>query len=174
MILIADIEADGFLDVVTQAHCLVLKDRETQLVYKFYGEESVPGVKGSLECGLNFMSKATTVVGHNFIGYDLPVLAKLYGYQFDNEVVDTLILSRILSPDRRLPRGCPGSIPNPVTGKNDRIGPHSLHAWGYRVSKSKPAHHDWATFSPEMLNRCEQDVHITDRVLTALMQENQL
>ena len=43
-------------------------------------------------------------------------------------------------------------------------GSHSLKAWGYRLGNNKgefAEETDWQTFSPEMLNYCEQDVWVT-------------
>ncbi|MEG2453301.1 MAG: exonuclease domain-containing protein [Clostridia bacterium] len=42
-------------------------------------------------------SRGAVLVGHNIISYDLPILyryAKSYGYKFDNDVMDTLVLAQ--------------------------------------------------------------------------------
>lgn len=86
-------------------------------------------------------------------------------------IIDTLVWSQTLNPDRKLPKGCPTIRPNPFTGKNDKVGPHSVDAWGYRVSRAKPSHHDWTKFSPEMLHRCSEDVVIQEKIFYALLEE---
>ena len=45
---------------------------------------------------------ATHIVGHNLIGFDLPVLRDVWGWEPgpDVRVVDTLILSRLANPSR--------------------------------------------------------------------------
>lgn len=47
-------------------------------------------------------SRGATLVGHNVIGYDYPIIARFaepMGYVFDNDVVDTLVLSRKYLPE---------------------------------------------------------------------------
>ena len=43
---------------------------------------------------------ADCIAGHNIIGYDLPVIKKIYPW-FENPavVIDTLVLSRLYHPD---------------------------------------------------------------------------
>jgi DNA polymerase III epsilon subunit-like protein len=63
---IFDIETDGFLDVCTKIHCLVLKDVDTN---KF--------LSLSVDEALDKLSKAKEIIGHNIIKFDLPVIKKL-------------------------------------------------------------------------------------------------
>jgi hypothetical protein len=51
------------------------------------------------------------------------------------------------------------------------IGPHGLEAWGYRVGNRKIEIHDWRTFTPEIIERCEVDVLINEKVYYALLKE---
>lgn len=169
--LVADIEGDGFLEEATVIHCIITKNIDTGLVQRFYGDTTVHGHHGSIQCGIDYLFSADVVIGHNFVGYDLPVIKKLYLQEYTGQLFDTLVMSRTMNPDRRLPQGCPTSIKNPVTGKKDRIGPHSLAAWGYKVGRGKPAHYDWKVFSEAMLHRCEEDVEINHLTLNALMNE---
>lgn len=93
----------------------------------------------------------TTIIGHNLIAFDIPVLKKLIGFNFNCEIVDTLCMSRVLWPDR---------------------GGHSLADWSKRLGKeSKIEYEDWDHFTPEMLKRCQNDVLITERVFTELLKE---
>jgi hypothetical protein len=48
------------------------------------------------------LSGVSCVVGHNLIGFDLPVLADVWGWTPDasTEIVDTLIMSRLGNPNR--------------------------------------------------------------------------
>jgi len=88
-------------------------------------------------------------VGHNFLSFDVPHLNRLWGcgIPFDR-VVDTLVLSYMYDPRMK--------------------GGHSLEAWGERMKFPKLAHEDWSQYSPEMLERCKQDVRLTKRVFLAL------
>ena len=169
--LVADIEADGFLDEVTQIHCIVTKNIDTGTVHRFYGDTTVHGHHGSIACGIDYLFSADLLVGHNFVGYDLPVIDKLHDKRYIKQLLDTLVLSRTLNPERRLAQGTPPSIVNPVTGKKDRIGPHSIAAWGYRTGRGKVEHYDWSEFSMAMLHRCEEDVEINYLTLVALLRE---
>ncbi len=47
------------------------------------------------------MKRAERLIGHNIIGYDLPVLKKVLGWtpSKNTEIVDTLVLSRLIHTD---------------------------------------------------------------------------
>lgn len=173
--LLFDIEADGFLDTVTKIHCIVVKHIETDRTYRFY--EAHPDIPEavddhSIKYARPVFQKATTLIGHNIIGYDNDLLERFLGIDLtDKRIFDTLVWSQTLNPDRKLPRGCPAVAFNPVTGQNDKVGPHSVAAWGYRVARAKPSHHDWLNFSPEMLHRCEEDVAIQEKIMYSLLEE---
>ena len=150
---VADLEADGLLDTATRVWCGVFKDRTTKEVFKF-GPNQIKEM-------FSFMDTCAELQMHNGIGYDFPLLRKLYGYEYKGKVIDTLVLSRLLNPKRTLPHSCP----------NKRIGPHSVEAWGYRVGRGKPEHEDWSQFSEEMLHRCSEDVEIQFMIYDKLMEE---
>ena len=149
-ICVADIEADGLLDSATRVWCMVFKDVATQEVHKF-GPDKV-------QEGIAFMDSCSVCIMHNGIGYDWPLLERLYGYQYNGKKIDTLLISRLQKPNRMTPRGC-------------KKGPHSVEAWGMRFHRPKPEHEDWSQYSPEMLHRCEEDVEIQFRIYQYLIQE---
>lgn len=124
---------------------------------------------------------------HNLFGYDLPLWMKLSGITYDMfkdkgcrgtigdtqvDLYDTLSMSRVLFPDRPLPSGCPDSVMNPVTGKRQKVGPHGLQAWGYRVANKKVQIDDWRN-QPlwEYVHRVWEDVLINEAVWSELMKE---
>jgi len=170
--LVIDTESDGLVDEATQFHCIVAKDISTKGRYEFYGDETVVGHHGSITCGVDYAFTPGDVlpIGHNLIGHDIPLVEKLTGRHWRGRVLDTLILSRACNADRRLPPGCPTKNVG-CKGASGKVGPHSLQAWGYRVGRGKPEHHDWNTFSPDMLFRCQEDVEINHLVLNALLSE---
>tara|TARA_R100001460_G_scaffold3427_1_gene10396 strand:- start:1881 stop:3656 length:1776 start_codon:yes stop_codon:yes gene_type:complete len=152
MRLVFDIETDGLLDTVSKVHCIVARNIDDDKEYVFVGNDCREGVK--------FLASADTLIGHNIIAFDIPVLQKLYP---DVELttvnwVDTLVLTRLIWPDRRdrdykLFRS--GKLPP------KQIGSHSLKAWGYRIGEYKGEFGettDWAEFSDDMLKYCQQDV----------------
>jgi len=143
MKLVFDIEADGLYQEATRIWCIVTKDIDTGESKQYYGR--------GLEQGISSINSADTLIGHNIIAYDLPLLDKL-GFLEDKkrEIVDTFTLSCLLNPDR---------------------GGHGLDAWGKRLNRYKPAHEDWSQFSEEMLHRCTEDVEINHLVYKALQKE---
>lgn len=140
-------------------HCIVAKDADTGEVYRFYQD--------NLNEAKEFFEEVTEVIGHNIINYDDLVLRLYFGLHFkvgyDGQetlngrpckITDTLVLSRLLNPDRK--------------------GGHSLKAWGLRLGILKgdfSEETDWKEFSEEMLKYCEQDVEVTEATYKALCKE---
>lgn len=149
---IADLEADGLLHDATRVWCAVFKNYTTHEITKF-GPDEIPEM-------LEFMDTVDVLIMHNGIGYDWPLLKKLYGYEYRGRKVDTLLISRLQNPNRRSPPLCP-----------NKTAPHSVEAWGYRVGRGKPQHDDWTQFSKEMLHRCSEDVEIQHLLCKALLKE---
>ena len=148
-----DLEADGLLDTATRVWCGVFKESDGT-IHKFRPHQ--------IKEMLAYMDTIDVLKMHNGIGYDFPLLKKLYGYSFKGRKVDTLIMSRLLNPKRQIPFNCP----------NKNIGPHSVEAWGYRVGRGKPDHNDWSQFSDEMLFRCSEDVEIQELIYDKCMEES--
>ena len=100
------------------------------------------------------------VVGHNIIGFDAPVLKKVWGVGIpDNMLVDTLVMSRLYKPDI--------DIVIPEQGKAP--SPHSLEAWGYRLGSHKIGFTDFDSgWSEEMATYCEQDVLLLENLYNHL------
>ena len=106
------------------------------------------------------INKADKLIGHNLIGFDAPVLNRLWGTKIGlKKVRDTLIMSRLLNPSIE--------------------GGHSLDAWGKRLGNHKVEYtriwhwlmgvpYDKVSTAPydaphDSLNRfyCKQDVAVT-------------
>lgn len=148
-----DIEANGLLDTVTAVHCAVFENLDTGEVKKFT-PETIHELKAYVE-------SFDVLIGHNIISYDLPVMQMIQDINFKGKIVDTLVMSRLLEPKRRLP----------INAVNRKAGPHSLYAWGVRLGVDKPEHEDWENYSPEMLHRCTEDVRINVRLYHELLRE---
>jgi hypothetical protein len=127
--------------------CVVIRHVASGAVKSLAGDELT---KDNLKHSLR---KCTELIGHNLVGYDLPILS-MYGlldYQIgypdqasllfgkDCLITDTLLWSKLLSPDR--------------------LGNHSLKAWGKRMGDYKGDFEDWSKFSQEMLDYCIQDTN---------------
>ena len=83
-----DLEADGLEP--TQVWCVVTRENGVNLVH------TTPETLSEALTG------SVSVVGHNLIGYDIPVLERLWGLQLAPErIIDTLVLcltASLLSP----------------------------------------------------------------------------
>ena len=100
------------------------------------------------------------VVGHNIIGFDAPILKKVWGVGIPtNKLVDTLVMSRLYKPDIDLVIPEQGKAPTP----------HSLEAWGYRLGSYKIGFTDFDSgWSEEMATYCEQDVQLLEKLYNFL------
>jgi len=87
------------------------------------------------------LSGVTTIVGHNLLGFDLPVLANVWGFTWGERVVDTLLLGRLYDPSIE--------------------GGHSLKAWALRGGKELKDDFKLSDFdlglTDEMIDYCLQD-----------------
>ena len=95
--LVFDCETNGLLYDVSEVHCLAIYDAEKEETFVFNDQ---PNNTYPITEGLHWLSSADVIVGHNIIGYDLPVLRKTYSW-FDprGDVLDTLTLSRMYHPN---------------------------------------------------------------------------
>tara|TARA_R110000803_G_scaffold130287_2_gene197597 strand:- start:83 stop:1816 length:1734 start_codon:yes stop_codon:yes gene_type:complete len=143
MQLVFDIETDGLDPSVIW--CLVAQDEHGKF-HHFYED--------TLQEGIKFLQKADRLIGHNILGYDIPVIKKLTGidlYQSD-KIIDTLVLSRLLNPTRE--------------------GGHSIGKWGPKLGLPKKDSPEWSTFTKEMLSYCERDVDINYKLFNYLKKES--
>ena len=162
MKLIVDLETNGFLDKNNLViHCIVCKDIETNQVYSYNPK--------NLMDSLELLNKAEVIIGHNLIGFDVPVLKKVLNYNYKGEVFDTLLMSRLiwtnlLDTDYKC-RELPAKL----------YGRHSLEAWGYRVGLRKgdyQEHSDFSEYNLDMLEYCQNDVEVTHLLYDKITKEN--
>ena len=154
--LIFDIEANGLLNTVSKVWCIAAMDYDTD--QEFLLDIHQINRKNIL----SLFEPYDLIIGHNIIGYDLPLLNKLYGLElkFDGStIIDTALWSRVLNLDRELPKGCPTTI-RMSNGKSKRIGPHSLEAHAYSLGHKKVEIDDWENYDEKILDRCIIDVRI--------------
>ena len=133
-----DLEADGLNP--TRIWCVVTRENGVNTVHKD-PESLTRALEGSV-----------SVCGHNLIGYDLPVLERLWGVSVAPErIVDTLVLSRLYDPSR--------------------AGGHSLKVWGELLGFPKGDHDDWSCLSTAMIEYCERDTEVTEAVHKQLVRD---
>ena len=108
--------------------------------------------------------EADTIIGHNIIGFDIPVIKKIYPF-FNPKcrIIDTLLLSRLYHADMLATdklakhRGMPPQL----------YGRHSLESYGYRLGEYKGNFgetSDWKEWSKEMEDYCVQDTIVTRKL----------
>lgn len=192
-ILAIDIETNGLLAQMldysgfpykllpsAKLHCVVVRDVNT-------GEtHSAEREKITKDWLHNVLKGCTHLVAHNGISFDFPAL-KLFGIldyrigyldQSDTvfgqpcQIVDTLLLSRLLSPDRYTPEG---------------MG-HSLEVWGARLGEHKQDYRtacieagyidknstegqQFSMWTPLLLDYCIQDTVVTCKLFQRLWAE---
>lgn len=156
-----DIEANGLLDTVTTVHCLCAVDLDTDEKHSFG--------PSMIEDGLKLLAAADMIVAHNALGYDMPVLEKLYGFTH-HTVRDTLIIARLIHSNLRDTDG--DRVRSGVIPK-DMFGSDSLKAWGYRLGEHKGEYTGpWDLWSQAMQDYCLQDVLVLKRLWAFLRPED--
>lgn len=130
---------------------LVARDIETneEFIFTDY-DDDYPDFNESYD----LLANADAIIGHNIIGYDLPALKKIKGWDFEGKtsIVDTLIMSRVFNYKRF-------------------GGRHALAKFGEYFKVPKPEHEDWSQYSKEMLHRCREDVRINHLAYEMLVKE---
>lgn len=144
-ILVADIETNGLRpDTIYMVGVLNLETEE----YTAYIGDEVP-------LGLMRLAEAECVIGHNFIGYDAPVIENLTDglIKIDKEkIIDTCDLSRRLFP----------LLPS-----------HKLKVWGEIFGDEKIEYDKgFHRYHPDMVPYLEQDVRLTTRLFRFLSEQS--
>lgn len=134
--MIFDIEADGLLDKATKIHVLAYTEGGKVKHTHDYKEMA------------RILSGAKLLIGHNIIGYDIPVIERILGIRVKARLIDTLALSWYV---------------------NHRRVRHGLEGYGDEYGVPKPEVDDWENLSPEeYAHRCIEDVKINKRLWTDL------
>ena len=143
---IFDIETEGLEG--NTIHCIVAK---------VIGGETYLFPPDKLQEGADLIESADVLIGHNIIGFDIPVLKKHFDLTLTNHIEDTLVVSRLV---------------NPVL-----TGGHSLENWGYilypnEADKRKAQQPDsWENYTEEMGKYCIQDVELNADVYYKLLEQ---
>jgi len=139
---VVDIETDSLNP--TKVHCVVAKDIDSGRVYPF-PPDMIHGFR-------DWSHGVKQFIMHNGLSFDAPVLNRLLGTTIKpSQIIDTLILSQLLNPIRD--------------------NGHSLEAWGNRLAMPKGEIDSYEVYTPDMLEYCKQDVHITHKLFEVLKNE---
>ena len=173
--IVFDLETNGLLNDATRIHCVALNWYEDNRTESFndepYGdgtydikEEAPMAGNYAIHTGLQWLETADVLVGHNIIGFDIPVIKRIFNW-FNpcGTIVDTLLLSRLYHPNlldvdkkHKWPH-----MPLQLYGR------HSLESWGYRLGVYKGNFSkttNWKYWSQEMEDYCIQDVAVTTKL----------
>ena len=173
---VADIETNGFVDVLDRVHSLCFHGADVDHGYTCHDHHDVdyePDYSGYTEmgvkAGLKYLEDCDKVIFHNGIKFDLPAIQKVYPWFHlrEEQLVDTLVLSRLIWPDlgdRDFKLIKKGKLPKKLRGS------HGLEACGYRLGLHKGDYakemkdeglDPWADWNPDMQKYCENDVEVT-------------
>ena len=166
-----DLETNGLIHDATRIHCVALHWCEEDITESFNDEKYAASPKElpmasnySITTALGYLEVADVLVGHNIIGFDIPVIKSLSPW-FNPRgiIVDTLLLSRLYHPNLL-------DIDKSRNWKHMPLqlyGRHSLEAYGYRLGEYKgnfAKTTDWKIWSQEMQDYCKQDVAVTTKL----------
>lgn len=179
---------------IADGHVIHLKDKDTGEVFRFFDpyefrrEEDRVWLDAEGEQdgyyldGIKFLNETDAIIGQNWLGYDSLALSKLSGgglkvdyeakprggkkrrEEYPFRVMDTMVMSQVLNPERRPPRQA-------FALGAGNVGPHSIEAHGYKMGRPKPKQEQWAYLEDAMLHRCAEDVEIGEDMYDTLMQE---
>lgn len=159
--LYVDIEANGLLYDLTEIHvvCTLLEEESRVKVWSntdvsvmgFSWEGDLAECEDYINNHVNFCNDV--LVGHNLYGFDAHVLGKIRGLSsryspFVVNGLDTMVASQLLFPET----------------------PCSLEYWSDKLVGSAPkvVHNDWSVLTANMIQRCINDVKITQQLHTHL------
>jgi DNA polymerase-1 len=143
--IVCDIETNGLEDCDT-IWCIICKDIDTGERYEFVGPDYTRFI--------DFASRVDCWIGHYFLGFDYLQLNRLLNVDIKPEqIIDTLVVARLANFAKWDKDGRPSPIK------------HSLDAWGERFGLPKlHPNVSFENFSEEILERCSQDVSITELI----------
>ena len=142
--IVFDIESNG-----------LTPDKIWCIVAKPLGEAVISFGPTRIKEGIKYLESADVLIGHNILGFDIPVIEKLYDVKLNHKIIkDTLVMSRLFNPIRE--------------------NGHSLKTWGYIIGMPKAQQpEDWDSFNNDMLKYCQQDVILNERVYKKLLEEGE-
>ena len=168
--MIFDLETNGLLNDATRIHCVSLNwediDHSESFNDERYAEspKDLPMGTHSITTALGWLEVADVLVGHNIIGFDIPVIKNIYHWFTPSGIImDTLLLSRLYHPNLL-------DIDKAHAWKHMSLqlyGRHSLEAYGDRLGEYKgnfSKNTDWSEWSQEMQDYCIQDVTVTKKL----------
>lgn len=142
------------------------RDQEYRITLEQEGTQD-----GYLHDALDMLMEAEAICFQNAVGYDGLAFEKVFPRKwrfnylerrgkgrphadyFPVKLMDTMILSQLLNPDRKAPSQAY------ALGRGN-VGAHSIEAHGIRIGRYKPENEDWSVLTDHMIHRCAEDSEI--------------
>jgi DNA polymerase I-like protein with 3'-5' exonuclease and polymerase domains len=141
-VVVFDVETNA-LDNPDKIWVIVCKDVDTQR-YEIFRRPSDD--REERERFGKYIEQCDKIIGHNCLGYDIPVLGKLLSvdtHTISSKAIDTLVVSKLVNYSR---------------------GGHSIEDYGLEFGIPKGAWTDFSQYSEEMEKYCVRDVDICERI----------
>jgi DNA polymerase I len=156
-----DLETDGLYRECTRIHCAVIYDHDEDRYHTFDPTDvhRLPEI----------LKEADVLIGHNIVGFDVPVINKLFGIDLHHHCAlrDTFLLSKLAYYDMEDHL----AMSEPCDTKLKCS--HGLKAWGQRLKLHKGDYGEqvdaWGEYDKGMLDYCKQDVKVTTTLYRHLM-----
>lgn len=136
-----NIEANGLKP--DKIWCVVCKDIDTGEISRF---NNLTTDEEERNVFLRYFSNIKYIIGHNILGYDLPVLRRLIDIQFDanpRSYCDTLVISKLADYPRK---------------------GHSVEHYAEEFGLGRQSQVTYSQWSPELLAYCERKAELAHRI----------
>lgn len=141
MRVVIDIETDALVNP-KNIWCIVCKDIDTG-EYQIFRNLNDAGTKDRF---ITYFNKLKLIIGHNILGYDIPVMEQLLCINTNiSNCLDTFILSKLIDYSRKK---------------------HSIKDYGLEFNLYKGDHTNFTKYSIELEEYCKRDVDICHLVYT--------
>ncbi|CAM0029509.1 DNA polymerase [Vibrio phage D530] len=142
--------------------------KRNELAYELDQEDTQDGY---LHDALDMLMEAEAICFQNMVGFDGLAFEKVFPNKwkfnylerrgknrehsdyFPCKLMDTMIISQLLNPDRKPPGQA-------FAMGRGNVGAHSIEAHGIRIGRYKPENEDWSVLTDHMVHRCCEDTEI--------------
>lgn len=182
MQLVFDFETNGLLDRPDlKILCLVVQDVETEEVWRFADicHQAKWDLTGTLDDGVDHLGRADLLIGHNIVGFDIPLADRFFPGWRPNTLgpwFDTKLVGQQVWTGEQIIK-MSAIFRNRIGGRSEKKreeayprrllrmkGAHTLEAWGYRLQMKKGEFlKDMGVqeeCSKELIDYCERDVRV--------------
>ena len=94
-----DLETIGLLNDATRIHCIAINYYDQNLTESYNDESPGKGMSSPVVRAAQHIQMADYIIGHNILGFDIPILKSIYPFfNPTGVIIDTLLLSRLYHP----------------------------------------------------------------------------